>query len=181
LRRHAEIVRGLDLKDPFLLERLLFFLTAIDGKTKQLDGLYIARQWNAPGSDSLAHQAAYGDWLGRMLVPSWSDDFSKFLEVTAAALASHDGLSLEDARRMVVALYRLWLAPPLLGDLLTEPTVTLSKALRLRLARSVLDRQDQGLFRQVARRLYGRVPERDDAFGTIRDFLARQSGPSTAH
>jgi glycosyltransferase domain-containing protein len=181
LKRHAETVRDLDLKDPFLIERLLFFLTAIDGKTKQLDGLYIARQWNAPGSDSLAHQAAYGDWLGRMLVPSWSDDFNKFVDVAASALASEDGLSLEDARRTVVALYRLWLAPPLLGDLMTEPTVTLSKALRLRLARPVLDRPAQSLLRRVARRLHRRVPERDDAFGTIRDFLARQTGPSIAH
>jgi glycosyltransferase domain-containing protein len=199
LKRHAETVRDLDLKDPFLIERLLFFLTAIDGKTKQLDRLYIARQWNAPGSDSLAHQATYGDWLGRMLVPSWSDDFNKFVEVTASALALRDGLPLDGARRTVIALYRLWLAPPLLGDLMSEPTVTLSKALTLRLVRYLLDRPGPSVLRRVARRLSrrvrsidvdasygselraGHVPATDDAFRTIRDFLTRQSGPSMVH
>jgi glycosyltransferase domain-containing protein len=199
LKRHAEIVRDLDLQDPFLIERLLFFLTAIDGKTQQLDSLYIVRQWNASGSDSLAHQARYGDWLGRMLAASWSSDFDKFVDVAASALAARDGVSLDEARSMVVGLYRLWLAPQLLGDLMTEPTVTLPMALTQRLVRWLLDRPEGSMLRRTARRLYRRTPwvapdapygtelrarrpaAADDAFEAIRDFLAHPSGASAVH
>ncbi len=66
--------------DLFLMEQLIMFLTAIAGKTRQLDTLYIARQQDSPGSSGGAHQERFGDWYDRMLLPTWSDDFTRFVD-----------------------------------------------------------------------------------------------------
>lgn len=193
LRKQIEMVREADLQDPFLIERLVFFLTAIAGKTKQLDTLYLARQWNAPGSAGGAYQARYGDWFGRMLVPSWSQDFTKFVAITSTALAARDGLSIEEARRSVIELYRMWLAPQLLGDVLGEPTVTMPMSIGVRLFRRLLRLSPDSLIRRTARSLYRRarwisvdaihgtqwrtrpVSNAEQEFKPIREFLARGS------
>lgn len=157
LRKQFEIVRDSDLQDLFLVERLIFFLTAIAGKTKQFDTLYIARQWNSPGSAGGANQARSGDWFGRMLVPSWSRDFTNFVNHTSAALAARDGLTIEEARRSVIESYRMWLAPQLLGDIFAEPTVTLSMPIVVRLFRRLLRLSPDNTIRRAARTLYRRA------------------------
>ena len=158
LRRHVAALRAANLSDPFLIERLLFFLTASAGRIRQLDCVYIARQWNAPGSAGLAHQARHGDWLDRMLVPTWSRDFEQFVQVAAAALAERDGLPTGEAARAVVELYRLWAAPQLLGDILTEPTIAAGMPLRLALAQRLLSRPAASVVRRAARLIYRAVP-----------------------
>lgn len=193
LRRQFRIARQLDPKDLFLIEYLLSFLTAIRGKTKQLDTPYMARQWNAPGSAGGAHMERSGDWLGRMLVPSWSDDFTKFVTVTATALAERDGLSLASARAAVVAAYRMQIAPALLADVLAEPSVTTPMSLMLRGVRRLLRLAPDNFVRKTARTLYRRVswisadavhgtglwartvPNAEREFQPIREFLARQA------
>lgn len=190
LRAHVAAVRQAGLRDVFLIERLLFFLTAVEGKTKQLDSLYIARQWNAPGSAGQAHEAEHGDWFGRLLVPTWSQDFATFVRVTSAALAERDGITMEEARRSIVELYRLWLAPHLLGDLVAEPTVTLPMSIGIRAVQRLLDRPPDSVLRRIARRVYRRakwisvdavhgtewrtrqVPHAAEAFRPIAEFLA---------
>ncbi len=195
LRRQAEIIRDLDIKDPFVIERLLFFLTATAGKIEQLDTVYIARQWNAPGSDGLAHEAKYGDWLGRMLSPSWSRDFTNFVRVASEALADADRIPLDEARRSVVELYRMWVAPQMLGDVLAEPTVTLSMPIVLLVVHRLLGRSPDSMIRRLARAAYRRtrwisvdalhatelrarrVADADAAFLPIRAFLTGGSRP----
>lgn len=193
IRAHLDAVREAELTDVFLAERLLFFLTAIAGKTKQLDTLYLARQWNAPGSGGLAHQAHYGDWFGRMLIPTWSRDFATFVRITSTALAARDGITLDEARRSVVELYRLWLAPDLLGDLMAESTVTVPMSIVVRAVQRLLDLSPESVIRKIARRIYRRarwisvdaihgaelrtrqVPNARAAFKPIAEFLARGS------
>ncbi len=80
LRRHFEAVRDCNPRDLFLMEQLVMFLTAIAGKTRQLDTLYIARQQDSPGSSGGAHQDRFGDWFDRMLLPTWSEDFTRFVD-----------------------------------------------------------------------------------------------------
>lgn len=63
LRERFRLVREANPRDLFLVEYLLWFLTAIDGKTKQLDTLFVARQWNSPGSSGVAHRDEFGDWI----------------------------------------------------------------------------------------------------------------------
>ena len=88
LRRHFEAVRDCNPRDLFLMEQLVMFLTAIAGKTRQLDTLYIARQQDSPGSSGGAHQDRFGDWYDRMLLPTWSEDFTRFVDCAAAALSA---------------------------------------------------------------------------------------------
>ena len=120
------IVRDLNLTDLFLVEYLLGFLIAIAGKTRQLDALYLVRHVNAPGGSGGSHREMFGDWLGRMLVPSWSEDFDKFVDVTSAALADRDGMSRGAARHWVIDSYRMVIAPALLADLMKGPRLPAS-------------------------------------------------------
>ena len=124
LRRHFEAVRDCNPRDLFLMEQLVMFLTAIAGKTRQLDTLYIARQQDSPGSSGGAHQDRFGDWYDRMLLPTWSEDFTRFVDCAAAALSRADGIPAEEARRTVVESYKMSVAPSLLADLVEEPTVS---------------------------------------------------------
>jgi glycosyltransferase domain-containing protein len=198
LRRHFEAICRANPEDLFLFERFLAFLAAVAGKSKQLDQLYLARQHNAPGSSAIAHQSIAGDWLGRMLVPTWSADFTGFLEATVAALAARDGIPREQARACIVEAYRMEVAPMLLADLLKEATVTLPRCLTATLAREVLRLGPGHPVRRAARRLYRRlrwiptdavrgtecrarpVPCAAAAFKPVYDFLRRPAGPRCA-
>jgi glycosyltransferase domain-containing protein len=196
LARQFRLVRDFNPRDLFLVEQLISYLTAVAGKIRQLDTLYIARQMNSPGSSGGEHQQKYGGWFGRMLVPTWSEDFTRFVEIAASALAQADGLSLEEARQWVVASYRLSVAPSLLSDLLEEPTVTTSMPLVVQLVRRLVRLPADSLARRIAQGLYRRTrwlsfdlvrgaeflatpaPNAAEEFGRIRAFLER--GPRDA-
>ena len=178
LRRHFEAIRDFNPSDLFLMDETVMFLTAIAGKTHQLDRLYIARQQDSPGSTGGAHEARFGDWFGRMLVPTWSGDFARFADVIAAALSQADGLSLEDARREVTACYRASVAPVLLSDLVSEPTVTLAMPLTLQVVRRLVLLPRTSLLRRGAQFLYRRTRWLSHAFVQGREF--RAGGARTA-
>src|SRR5687768_4091458 len=129
LRSHFAAVKQCNPSDLFLMEELVMFLTAIAGKTRQLDTLYIARQQDSPGSSAGAHESRFGDWFDRMLLPTWSGDFSRFVDCTAAALSAADHIAPVDARRAVIDSYKMSVAPFLLSDLLDEPTISFSTPL----------------------------------------------------
>jgi hypothetical protein len=158
LRNYFEAVRDCNPRDLFLMEQLVMFLTAIAGKTRQLDRLYIARQQDSPGSSGGAHQQRFGDWYDRMLVPTWSDDFTRFVDCTAAALARADDISEADARRHVITAYKMSVAPSLLADLVEEPTVSWSMPLVLQAVRALVNMPRASLTRRVALRLYRATP-----------------------
>ena len=149
-------VRELDPSDLFLVEQLISYLTAIEGKIKQLDTLYIARQQNSPGSSGGAHQQQFGGWWGRMLVPTWSRDFTRFLDITASELAAADGIAEDEARRWIVKSYRLSVAPSLLSDLLQEETITPTMPVVTQLVRALVGRPESSLVKRAIRRLYRR-------------------------
>ncbi|MSQ73425.1 MAG: TIGR00180 family glycosyltransferase [Betaproteobacteria bacterium] len=191
-RIHLKLVRDLDLKDLFLVEHLIWYLAAIAGKTRRLDHLYLARQQDSPGGSGVTHEMQFGDWFGRMLVPSWSRDFEKFQNVVVPALAEADGISLEDAKHCVIGTYRASVAPPLLSDLMNEPTVTVSMPVVVGAIRRLMRLPEDSVFRRVARSLYRRlkwisldivygtelvtipVPDAERDFEPIRDFLVRE-------
>ena len=138
LRRQFAILKAFDPKDLFLVEELVAYLSAIAGKIRQLDCLYVARQQNAPGSSGGAHQQAHGGWWGRMLLPTWSADFTKFVEIAATHLAAADGIPLAEARDWIVKCYRLSVAPSLLSDVLEEETITPTIPLTVQLVRALV-------------------------------------------
>jgi len=157
LRRHFEAVRDTNPRDLFLVEQLVMFLTAIAGKTRQLDTLYIARQQDSPGRSGGAHQRRFGGWYDRMLVPTWSEDFTRFVDCASAALSRADGISGEEARRAVIEAYKMSVAPSLLADLMEEPTVSPTMPLVLQIVRRLVNMPRQSLVRRVAQSLYRRT------------------------
>jgi len=164
VRRTAELaalfrsLHALDVEDVFLQELFLAFLTAISGKVRQLDAICMAKQLNSPGSAASAHSAAHGDWLDRMLVPSWSSDFARFLDETSAALADRDRIPVADAQRHLVDAYRMAVAPVLVSDLTTEPTVTVGATIALGMTRRLLALPSRHPVRRFATAMYRRLP-----------------------
>lgn len=176
LRSHFAAVRDCNFHDLFLMEELVMFLTAISGKTGQLDTLYIARQQDSPGSSAGAHEARFGDWYDRMLQPTWSADFALFADRTSAALARADGLPLEDARRAVTESYKISVAPFLLSDLLDERSISWKTPLVQQLVRHVVALPRTSAIRRLLQWSYRRTQwlSHDFVFGTeIRTRRAR--------
>ena len=156
LAQQFRLVRDFNPSDLFLVEQLISNLTAVAGKIKELDTLYIARQMNSPGSSGGAHQREYGGWFARMLLPTWSQDFTRFVEISAAALAKADDMPIDEARQCVIRSYRLSVAPSLLSDLLEEPTITATMPLLVQLVRRLVRLPEGNPLKTIARKLYRR-------------------------
>jgi glycosyltransferase domain-containing protein len=176
LRRHFEAVRDVNPRDLFLVEQLIMFLTAIAGKTRQIDTLYIARQQDSPGSSGGAHQERFGDWYDRMLVPTWSEDFARFVDCATDALARADGIPAEEARRTVIESYKMSVAPSLLADLVEEPTVSWSMPTVLQIVRGLVNLPRTSMLRRAALACYrqARWLSHDFVHGT--EFRTRRAG-----
>jgi glycosyltransferase domain-containing protein len=199
LARQLGLVKAFDPSDLFLVEQLISYLSAIAGKIMQLDTLYIARQQNSPGSSGGEHQAKYGGWWSRMLVPTWSRDFGRFLDITAAELARADGIEIEEAKSWIVDSYRLSVAPSLLADILHEETITPMMPVVAQIVRRVVQLDDANVFRRALRAIYRRsrwisfdavyateflaapASNASREFKVIREFLTRDqpTGPTS--
>ena len=153
LRSHFEAVRDCNPRDLFLMEQLVMFLTAIAGKTRQLDTLYIARQQDSPGSSGGAHQDEFGDWYDRMLLPTWSEDFTRFvgLRDRGAGARRRHGRGRGPADRRASA-YKMSVAPSLLADLVEEPTVSFSMPMVLQVVRRLVNLPRTSLHARGSRR-----------------------------
>jgi glycosyltransferase domain-containing protein len=181
LRRQFETIRDFNPHDLFLMEQLVAFLTAISGKCRQLDLLYIARQQDSPGSSGGDHQERFGGWFDRMLLPTWSADFTRFVALSTDALARADGIPADRARQLIITAYKMSVAPSLLSDLLDEPTVTASMPLVLQVVRRLVRLPRTSVVRRLAQRVYRRTRwvSHDLVHGT--EFrTARALGASTA-
>jgi len=154
LREAFAMVRDVSPRDLFLMEQVVAFQTAIAGKCRQLDHLYIARQQDSPGSSGGTHQEQFGDWFERMLQPTWSTDFTRFVDVLSDALARADTLPIDAARRVILDAYKMSVAPSLLRDLIAEPTVSFSMPMVLQVVRRLVSLPRTSLVRRSAQWLY---------------------------
>ncbi len=157
LRSQFRIVMDLDLHDLFLVEWLAFWLTCVAGKTKRLPRLYLAMQQDSLGGSGEAHIKEFGDWLGRMLVETWSEDFRKFLTCISRALADKDGVPEAEAKKHVVRLYRMGIAPSLLSNLLDEPNIGMFAPAVFGIVRSMVRLPNTSLVKRFARSIYRRM------------------------
>ncbi len=175
LRRDFELVRDLGLQDLFLAEKLLWSLNSITGKTMRTPSLYIARQQNSPDSSGETHARQFGDWFGRMLVPTWSADFAGFVNAAAAALANADHIPFDEARAFMVSAYRTDVAPALLRDVLTEPSVSLMMPVTMRAVHRLVSMPRTSLIRRLAQKVYRRMEwlSTDVVYGV--ELLARRA------
>ena len=158
LKAKFETVRSLDLKNLYLVEFLLTFLAGIEGKIQRIDRLYLMRQWNSPDTTAGRHEEKFGDYWGQMLVESWSDDFTKFLNMVAAALVEKDRISMEDARNHVRKCYKTFVAPFIIQCLLAEPTVTTTMPIIARMVQRVVKLGPNSLTKRTLQKLYRRIP-----------------------
>ena len=110
-----------------------------------------------------------------MLTPTWSADFTRFVDVTSEALARADGLSPAEARRLVVMSYKASVAPSLLSDLLSEPTVTFSMPMTLQIVRRLVRLPTTSLLRRVARQWYRRTQWLSHDFVHGTEFRTRRA------
>ena len=85
-----------------------------------------------------------------MLVPTWSEDFTRFVDCAARALSHADGISLEEARPVVLESYKMSVAPSLLADLVEEPTVSWSMPLVLQVVRRLVNLPRTSALRRIA-------------------------------
>jgi glycosyltransferase domain-containing protein len=154
LRRAFEVVRECNPRDLFLMEQTVAFHTAIAGKCRQLDHLYIARQQDSPGSSGGTHQERFGGWFERMLQPTWSDDITRVVDAASQALACADASPIDTARRVILDAYKMSVAPSLLRDVLTEPTVSLSMPMVLQVVGRLVTLPRTSLTRRYAQWLY---------------------------
>ena len=157
MRSNFAAVRDCNPRDLFLVEQLVMFLTAIAGKTRQLDTLYIARQQGSPDRSGGEHQRRHGNWFERMLAPTWSEDFARFADCATEALACADHLDDAEARRVVIDAYKASVAPSLLSDLVEEPTVSWSMPIVLQVVRRLVNMPRDSWQRRLAQAAYRRA------------------------
>ena len=175
MRRQSQIAKDLDLKDIFLHEHLLDVLTQIAGKTKRLEGSYLARQINSSGSSAAAHTDKFGDLFGRMLVPTWSADFANFLGVTSNLLANVDGISVAEARQVIIKAYRIGYAPEVLQNMLGEPSITARRLLRLAITQLLAKLPAGSSIKEIVRNLRWQIYSISLHLVTGSKLISRQS------
>jgi glycosyltransferase domain-containing protein len=128
LRACFNILREINFKDYMMAELLTSFLTVCAGKVKNEPYLYMMRQIKNRGSSAGEHIQKWGDTFDRMLLESWSEDFTKFVYSIAAAIADKDKIPLDDARLQVKKGYRMYVAPGII-ELLSSQNAEVKQSL----------------------------------------------------
>jgi glycosyltransferase domain-containing protein len=105
------VLSDLNPKDLILAQHIPMLLGYIAGKVQRGPFLYLVRQAAAPGSSSRTEIDRKGDNFDRMLLESWSTDFSGFLRAIAEAISKKDGTDANSARAAVKQGYRTFMGP----------------------------------------------------------------------
>lgn len=108
LRDTWKVVSSVELDYAFV-ELLPSCLTIIQGKSKQLGGLYLARQGHA-AQTSVTYLRDTLEWVAD---PSWASQQASVRRVLAEALARQDGLTVEAAHEVVKQAFWFRLAKTL--------------------------------------------------------------------
>ena len=122
LRMNFQILQDLDLQDFSLAELLLSLLTVATGKVRREPYFSLLRQIGLFNSNA-QREARRADLFDRMLLESWSDEFTKFVNQIATTVSNKDGISLNDARSHVKKCYRTYAAPVIVNCLSSEETL----------------------------------------------------------
>jgi glycosyltransferase domain-containing protein len=124
-------MQDLNLQDLILAQHVLHLLGNVAGPVQRQPYLYLVRQIESPGSSDRAENRNKGDHFDRMLLKSWSSDWTAFVEFIAKAVAEKDGIALEEARALVKQGYRTFMAPGIIECLSAQlPKPRLVRAAR---------------------------------------------------
>lgn len=154
LGSHFNALNELNLKDIFLAELLTSFLTVCAGKVRRVSCLYMLRQIKDRHSSAGDHRKKWGDAFDRMLLESWSDDFSKCEYAIASAISDQDGISIDDARQQVRKGYRIHIAPQII-KLLSVQNVEVKQSIIINGMKNLVRKlKYDSLSRQFLHKLY---------------------------
>ena len=95
-----------DTKDIILAQHVPMLLGIAAGKVYRGSYLYLVRQIESPWDSTRAETQKKGDPFDRMLLETWSADFTGFVDTIAAAVSSKDGIPIAQARDQVRQGYR---------------------------------------------------------------------------
>jgi hypothetical protein len=86
-------------------------LTVAQGIVKRENKFYLLRQINPGSSSNRAEHKKKGDYLDRMLIESWSTEFTQFVNSVAEIISDKDKIELSGAQQLVKKGYRQYLIP----------------------------------------------------------------------
>jgi len=128
LRKYYSILRNLDPKNIYLAELVTSFLAVAEGKAKRFPYPYYMRQCNTPETCNRSESQKY-DFFDRMLLPSWSNDFTGFAGAIAHAIADKDKIAAEDALSLVKGSYKKYVSCNIIWSLTRDRKISRAKQL----------------------------------------------------
>jgi glycosyltransferase domain-containing protein len=111
LRRNYETLCKYNFTSLILHELILSYLTVAQGIVKRENIFFLLRQINLKSSSNQAEHKKKGDYLDRMLIDSWSMEFSQFTNSIAKIISAKDKVDFEHAQQLVKKGYRKYLIP----------------------------------------------------------------------
>jgi glycosyltransferase domain-containing protein len=119
-----KVLVDLNIKDVYLAELLLSYLTVAKGKVRRESYSYLIRQENTIGSSARAHHEKWGNSYDRMFLDTWSSDFSNFTNAVAKNIANNDEINISQAKNIVEEGYKNYISPHVINCIL-KPNILL--------------------------------------------------------
>ena len=136
LGKYYSILRNLDPKNIYLAELVTSFLAVAEGKAKRFPYPYYMRQCNTPETCNRSESQKY-DFFDRMLLPSWSDDFTGFAGAVASAVAEKDNIPIEDALYLVKGSYKKYVSYNIVWSLTRDQKISQAEQLFQKIGRKL--------------------------------------------
>ena len=180
-RASYQVLKELNIRDLILAQHIPHLLGNVAGKVHRDSYLYLVRQMDGPDSSDRTETRGKGDHFDRMLLETWSEDFTGFVNAIATAVSEKDGIPVDEARRLVRQGYRTFMAPYIVGCLAGE----LPPTHPVRAARNIVS--NLGPAGRALRRLYGVIRTLIDGRSFARQyapgqrFVATHSGFKTIY
>jgi glycosyltransferase domain-containing protein len=114
----AQVWRDANMQDLILSQHIPMLMGIIAGKVQIEPYLYLVRQLEGESSVDRIETKQKADLFDRMLLESWSEDFTGFVNAMASAISQKDGIQLDEARRIVKQGYRTLVTPGIISCLL---------------------------------------------------------------
>ena len=149
MQQYYKILKDLDMKNASLAELLPSSLAVIDRPSKINTSLYLMRQLNIGGSVASREKRNFGDYFDRMLIESWSGEFSKFSNTVAKKISEMDVIQKNEALALVKKGFRAFAAPILVANLSPE-----KKSLFSTVRRFIFNMDKDSLIRKTTRRMW---------------------------
>jgi glycosyltransferase domain-containing protein len=119
LKACFEKLNDISPENIILAECLTSCMTVTLGKIKRLPCLYYIRQANSPGSSSYAESIKY-DFFDRMLLRSWSHDFTESAKAVSEIISQKDGVTIDEAVKIFKVGYKRMVGPNIIWSMNRE-------------------------------------------------------------